>query len=52
MVRDLILQNVVLGLSLRGFGEVSESVDRDSYGNPIYDINGLEILTWDIVSNP
>ena len=32
--------------------EVSESVDRDSYGNPIYDINGLEILTWDIVSNP
>lgn len=52
LVRDLLLQNVVLGLSLRGFGELVESKSVDSNGYPIYEVQSLEILTWDIVSNP
>jgi hypothetical protein len=43
---------VVLGLSLRGFGELVESKSVDSNGYPIYEVQSLEILTWDIVSNP
>lgn len=50
IVKNIINQGIPLGLSLRGFGQEEQQVGSDGY--EIYNVSDLELVTWDIVSNP
>ena len=50
ILKNLVLQGIPVGYSLRGMGEIRQ---MNEAGSPYYDVYGnLKIITYDCVSNP